>query len=921
MRLLHFDQFGRLLLTDFHGKPVPPYAILSHRWEESEILFEDIASETYKEKKVGYRKLLFCAKQAAQDQLQYFWIDTCCIKKWDRLELSRAINSMFRWYRKATKCYVFLSDVSNTTDTVQSTNWEASFRASAWFTRGWTLQELIAPASVEFFSCKEQRLGDKSSLEQLVHGITKIPLAALRNHPLDKFSLHERMHWADNRVTTEQEDIVYCLFGLLGVTMQINYGEGKEKAWRRLQTEVEATNRTPSIIPFSRNEHFVGRESQLAALQANLVSNDHTTTTTRLAIVGPGGTGKSQLALELAYRVREEIKTCSVFWLDASNMESLERSYYSIAQRLNIPGWDDEKADAKQLVKLHLEKEDTAHCLLIFDNLEDITLRAGEILSAGGVGLTAYLPQSTRCSFVFTTTEISLAEQMASQALIELQELTPDSAKEMLKNYLNRDKNFDSTEEQQARILLQELSHLPLAIIQAAAYINVTAVSLEGYQSKLKTQNDYDVKPDSSPSRERPQRLGAKDPVATTLFISLDEIRRSHALAAEYVLLAACVASKDIPFELFENENIRERENAIQVLSKYRLVTRRPEDSALDLHRLVHCALQEWLQQHNQFQEQMENAITKLLRIFPDHNHQNRSKWRRLFPHTKYVLSYKSPGVEDGKQSDLVWKYARALDSDGHYNEVEELLTRLMGTRKRGLGDEHPDTLTCIASLATTYRNQDRWKEAEDLEVQVLEISKRVLGDEHPNTLINISNLASTYYEQGRWKEAEELQTQVLEIRKRILGDEDPYTLTDMSNLATIYSEQGRWKEAEELLLRVIEMEKRVLPDDYPKILITLTNLAMTYTEQERWNEAQEIQLQVFEVGKRILGNEHPLTLVGMSNLAFTLKHQGRAREALSLIQRCCQLYERVLGANHPSTKRELRWLDRWRAESEEEHV
>lgn len=192
-----------------------------------------------------------------------------------------------------------------------------------------------------------------------MHEITKIPLAALRNHPLDQFSPRERMHWADNRVTTEQEDIVYCLFGLLGVTMQINYGEGKEKAWRRLQTEVEATSSTPSIIPFSRNEHFFGRESQLAALQANLFSKDYTTTTmTRLAIVGPSGTGKSQLALELAYRVREEIMTWSVFWLNASNVDSLERSYESIAQRLDIPGWDDEKADAKQLVKLHLEKED-----------------------------------------------------------------------------------------------------------------------------------------------------------------------------------------------------------------------------------------------------------------------------------------------------------------------------------------------------------------------------------------------------------------------------------------------------------------------------------------------------------------------------------------------------------------------------------
>lgn len=103
----HFDQFGRLLSTDFRGKPIPPYAILSHRWEESEILFEDIASETYKEKKDGYRKLMFCAKQAAQDQLQYFWIDTCCIKRWDRLERSRAINSMFRWYSEAKNVMCF----------------------------------------------------------------------------------------------------------------------------------------------------------------------------------------------------------------------------------------------------------------------------------------------------------------------------------------------------------------------------------------------------------------------------------------------------------------------------------------------------------------------------------------------------------------------------------------------------------------------------------------------------------------------------------------------------------------------------------------------------------------------------------------------------------------------------------------------
>lgn len=188
MRLLHFDYTGRLILTDFSKRTIPPYAILSHRWGDDEVLFEDLVYNRY-ESKIGYRKIKFCAKQAAQDRLQYFWIDTCCIDKWNVHELSKAINSMFRWYRNATKCYVFLSDVSvsTATDIHRQSTWEASFRASKWFTRGWTLQELIAPESVEFFSSEGRRLGDKRSLEQLVHEITSIPVQALQSCPLEMF--------------------------------------------------------------------------------------------------------------------------------------------------------------------------------------------------------------------------------------------------------------------------------------------------------------------------------------------------------------------------------------------------------------------------------------------------------------------------------------------------------------------------------------------------------------------------------------------------------------------------------------------------------------------------------------------------------------------------------------------------------------
>ena len=236
MRLLHFDALGRLVLTDFRGKPIPPYAILSHRWSDSETLIEDISNENYKEREEGSEKLRFCAEQAAQDGLQYFWIDTCCIDRWDNNERSKAINSMFQWYRNAARCYVFLSDVSLSavTGTAACSDWEASFWKSGWFTRGWTLQELIAPVSVEFFSREGQRIGDKASLDQLLHDITDIPLAALRNCPLDQFSTSERRRWAKNRTTTEEDDIVYCLLGVLGISMPTAYGEGQESARRRL---------------------------------------------------------------------------------------------------------------------------------------------------------------------------------------------------------------------------------------------------------------------------------------------------------------------------------------------------------------------------------------------------------------------------------------------------------------------------------------------------------------------------------------------------------------------------------------------------------------------------------------------------------------------------------------------------------------
>jgi hypothetical protein len=200
MRLLHFDQSGGLCLTkDFSEEELSsyPYTILSHTWgtDDEEVSFADL-TQGLGHTKVGYEKIRFCGKQAANDGLQYFWVDTCCIDKSSSAELSKAITSMFRWYRGAVKCYVYLRDVS--TRSFESTNasarsWEPAFRSSRWFRRGWTLQELLAPRSVEFFDSHGTRLGDKDSLEQVLHEVTKIPPRALRNALLDEFSVNKRM--------------------------------------------------------------------------------------------------------------------------------------------------------------------------------------------------------------------------------------------------------------------------------------------------------------------------------------------------------------------------------------------------------------------------------------------------------------------------------------------------------------------------------------------------------------------------------------------------------------------------------------------------------------------------------------------------------------------------------------------------------
>ncbi|KAH8595415.1 heterokaryon incompatibility protein-domain-containing protein [Bisporella sp. PMI_857] len=228
MRLIHC---ATLRIEEFVPRQTPKYAIFSHTWGSDEVSFEDMISGRAMEK-AGYQKIRNGVEQARRDGLEYFWVDTCCIDKTSSAELTEAINSMYRWYQEATICYVYLADVQATAAS------NPEFRKSRWFRRGWTIQELIAPRNITFYTARWSKIGTKTQLAVIIYEVTAIPIEVL-NHLKrpDEYSVPERMAWATRRETTRVEDRAYCLMGLFGINMPLIYGEG-EGAFQRLQKEI-----------------------------------------------------------------------------------------------------------------------------------------------------------------------------------------------------------------------------------------------------------------------------------------------------------------------------------------------------------------------------------------------------------------------------------------------------------------------------------------------------------------------------------------------------------------------------------------------------------------------------------------------------------------------------------------------------------
>ncbi|KAB8233733.1 uncharacterized protein BDW43DRAFT_77322 [Aspergillus alliaceus] len=720
---------------------------------------------------------------------------------------------------------------------------------------------------------------------------------------------------------------------------------------RAVQPHILPESKAPWLVPFQRNPLFVSRSSEIAKVDDMLDGEDRCE---RVAIVGLGGVGKTQIALEYVHNFRERYPSSAIFWIPVTNFESMLEAYLDIGKQLQIPNIEKEKSDIPSLVQQRLSQERVGKWLLVFDNADDISLWTDKIDNVvGSRGQAKYLPKSKYGSILFTTRSYKTAIELAGRNIVTVKEMNSTLAKNLLGKSLV-DKSL-LADERATTDLLGKLTYLPLAIVQAAASINRNQMTLSEYMVLHDSTEESMVDILSQDFEDEGRYKDGKNPIATTWLISFEQIRACDALAAEYLSLMACVDSKSIPKVLLPpTQSAAKTADAIGTLKAFSFITSHEQGQLLDLHRLVHLATRNWLRMQGTLEEWTTKTLNRLNELFPWPGNENRILWRPLLPHARYLLDSLAWNIPTGAAVYLLSVVGRCSLRDGRYKEAEkalktvadnnkimfgnesfitlgnigalahahlnqgqwskaeELTVQVLESQKKLLGVEHQCTLNSMFTLITIYLEQERWAQAEKLELQAMEGYQKVLGEEHPETLTCKGSLASIYYNKGKWNQARRLRVQIMKGHRKTLGVEHPITLTSTNNLAHLYMLIGLLRKAERLQVQTTEIAEKVLGAEHPDTLDFKSVLAAIYCQRGRLKDAEKLQIQILKSYQEVLGPEHPDVAYGMGQLAYTWRKMGRYAEATELLDKCIQLQSKVLVANHSETLRHGRKLRRW---------
>lgn len=650
-------------------------------------------------------------------------------------------------------------------------------------------------------------------------------------------------------------------------------------------------------VPYRRNPFFTGREEILTRLHYHLSARHVAALTRSCALCGLAGMGKTQIAVEYAYRMRETYQ--AVFWVRAVSRDMLIADYIALAQLIGLPGYD---AQDQNVIVAALKTWLAQHegWLLVLDNADNLSLVA-EFLPEGGTG---HLLLTTRSQAIGKIAPGIALEKMEPEdggllLLYRARRLTPGASLAAI----------SAGERSTALAIVQALDGLPLALDQAGAYIEETGCSLAEYLDLCQLRRVDLLHRQNGAS---PTPIHA---IANTWSLSFQQVEQANPAAADLLRLCAFLGAEAIS-ETFLTEGASalgpvlapvaadpfKLNEAMQTLRSYSLVHRDAEARTIQAHRLVEMALKEAMDAGTR-RIWAERAVRTVNAAFPEVTFANWWLCQPCIPHARacaeLIEEYEFAFPEAGRLLNQAGFYLRER---GQYAEAEPLLKRALAIREQVLGAEHLDTALNMAALGYLYTLQGKYEQAVPLLARALSISEQLFGSEHPQAAMFMDDLATTYALQGQHKQAEQLYQRALSIKEHLLGPEHPHTGISLNNLAWIYTLLGQDLDAEPFYKRALTIYEKAYGFEHPTTALILDNLASLYCRLGQYAQAEPLHQRALNIYEQILGPEHPETAIMLNNLGMLYFYLDRYDLAEPLYKRALTIYENAMGteALHP---------------------
>ncbi|RBR07075.1 uncharacterized protein FIESC28_10821 [Fusarium coffeatum] len=631
------------------------------------------------------------------------------------------------------------------------------------------------------------------------------------------------------------------------------------------------------MVPFERNESFVGREDIMREILHRIPPGKFRDTCQQTVVEGLGGVGKTQIALEATFRLRKLNPGCSVFWVPAIDEIGFQNAYKRIAEFLGIDIPEGENASITARVKEALSSANVGEWLLVIDNADDPKL----LFNPGC--LASYLPSSPAGSIIFTTrtSEITTQLDAPSAGTFVIDAMSKEEATALMCTKLSASQ---MEETHSLDCLFKTLAYLPLALKQAASYMQKTKDTPTRYLHLCQSSDETFIKlltkefRDKTLSQDSDYGGQAETAVAKTWLISFKHVRRINPMAGDILEFLCFLSEKDIPLSILppEYEDLKLNE-AIGVLQSYAFITTREDGEFLDMHRLVRLATRNWLEETGRFVQAYDPVLLRLTNLLEKYQLEDRDRYTRFIPHAESVVSNNTRSNDLSARFKILLSFSIVLYAE-HKNAFG-FMKEAVRIGSNIFQESHTELMTARFFLADLLKKSGRAFEAKDLVQRNLQLSRETVGEEDPQTLRYAADYGHIL-QGSEPAEAERILQQTLQKQRQVLGEEHEDTVDTKGTLVDCLLKLSKYTEAEEMARQVLNAKPKDPGEAEIDNTNTMLRLSTALLHQSLYEEAEHLARRVYLKRERSIGTKGYFTRQCLDLLTVILFAAGKYQEA-----------------------------------------